>query len=146
MKKLFITTLLLLSFNATMNAQEWFNNLEDAKLKATEENKNIVVVFQGSDWCTPCIKLDREIWSSKSFKQLAEKHFVMVRADFPKKKANKPTKDQQAKNNQLAEKFNNNGFFPFVVVIEPDEKILGSMGYEKTTPELYYKKMTSFEK
>jgi len=146
MKKIFITALLICAFNTIINAQEWFNNLEDAKIRATKENKNIVVVFQGSDWCTPCIKLDREIWSNYSFKQLAENHFVMVKADFPKKKANRPSKEQEMKNNYLAEKFNSNGFFPYVVIIKPNEKILGSMGYEKTSPEMYFKKMTSFEK
>jgi hypothetical protein len=42
-------------------------------------------VFSGSDWCAPCIKLDKSIWQSTEFKEYAASNLILERADFPKK-------------------------------------------------------------
>ena len=126
------------------NAQEWLTDLEQAKTNATEKNKKIILVFQGSDWCAPCIKLDKEIWSTNEFKNYAKKHFVLLKADFPRKKKNKLEKSQQEKNNKLAEKYNTKGFFPFVVVLNNEGVVLGESGYKKITPVEYAKLLDSF--
>lgn len=146
MKKLIILSILLIGINSTISAQDWYTNLKQSEEISAKEGKNIVLVFQGSDWCAPCIKLDREIWSSKEFQRLAKDHFVMVKADFPRKSKNSLPKEQEAQNKKLAEKYNPNGYFPYVVVLNSNGKILGSSGYEKTAPDVYFHKLTSFEK
>lgn len=143
MKKVFILFFLLL-ISATSIAQEWQTNIEEAKGIASENNQRIVLVFQGSDWCAPCIKLDKEVWSTETFQTLAKDNFVMLQADFPKRKRNKLTPELQEHNNKLAEKYNPNGYFPFVVVLNQEGKVIGSSGYEKTTPEKYFNKLNSF--
>ena len=60
----------------------------------------IIVVFSGSDWCAPCIKLDKSIWQSEAFKKESEKEWIIVKADFPRKKANVLTKEQTEQNKQ----------------------------------------------
>lgn len=142
--KFLIIITMLLSFSAF--AQDWQTNIDTAKALAKKGNHNIVLVFQGSDWCAPCIKLDKEIWSTAKFKELAKNHFVMLQADFPKRKKNQLSDSQTAHNGKLAEKYNPNGYFPYVVVLSPEGKVLGSTGYEKSTPEDYFKKLTAFEK
>ncbi len=142
MKKILLITILLTAFS-TVNAQTWLTDLSEAKKQAKDENKKIVLVFQGSDWCTPCIKLDHEIWQSAEFKEYAKKHFVMLKADFPRKKKNRLSKEQQAKNNQLAERYNRNGIFPFVVVIDATGKVLQQLSYEAVSPKEYIKKLES---
>ncbi|WAC02340.1 thioredoxin family protein [Lacinutrix neustonica] len=141
-----IVTVLLFLFSLSIQAQDWQTDVTKAKAIATTNNQNIVLVFQGSDWCAPCIKLNKEIWSTPKFQELANDHFVMLQADFPKRKANRLPSELQAHNNKLAEKYNPNGYFPYVVVMDANGKMLGSMGYEKTTPDVYYKKLTAFEK
>ncbi len=136
--------LLLLFFAVAVNAQNWQTDIDEAKAMASAENKKIVLVFQGSDWCAPCIKLEREIWSSDEFKKYAEKHFVMLKADFPRRKKNQLSEEQQKKNNKLAEKYNLHGYFPFVVVLDKDGNILGTTGYKKMSPEEYIKLLSSF--
>lgn len=133
-------------FSITLSAQEWQTDFDTAKQISSEENRPIVLVFQGSDWCAPCIKLDREIWSSEEFKTFAKSHFVMLQADFPRKKANTLPNEQQEKNNQLAEKYNKQGYFPFVVVLDKEGTVLGEAGYEKMTPSAYIEKLESFVK
>ena len=90
--------------------------------------------------------LEREIWSTDVFKEYAEDHFVMLQADFPRKKNNKLSKEQQEKNNLLAEKYNKNGYFPFVVILDHTGKVLGETGYVKTSPMEYINTLNSFTK
>ncbi|MFD2823484.1 thioredoxin family protein [Lacinutrix iliipiscaria] len=141
-----IALIIFLLFTISLTAQEWITSFEEAKNIATKNNHNIVLVFQGSDWCGPCIKLDKEVWSTSSFQKLAENHFVMLQADFPRRKQNRLSSELQAQNNKLAESYNPNGYFPYVVVLNTKGKVLGTLGYEKTTPELYFDKLIAFEK
>ena len=102
MKKSILIAFLFLS--SLGFAQNWSTNIEEAKAKATAENKTIVLVFSGSDWCAPCIKLDKNVWQSEEFKTFAAENLVLVRADFPKKKANVLPEALQNSNKALAEK------------------------------------------
>jgi thioredoxin-related protein len=134
----------LLSFS--IKAQEWQTNFDTAKEIASTEKKPIILVFQGSDWCAPCIKLDREVWSTPIFKTYAKEHFVMLQADFPRKKKNTLSKQLTKANGQLFETYNKNGIFPFVVVLDNTGKVLGETSYKKTTPQDYIKELNSFIK
>ena len=125
--------------------QEWHTDLEVAKALAQEQNKEILLVFQGSDWCAPCIKLDREIWTSREFKSYSKDHYVLVKADFPRRKKNQLESEQQEKNNLLAEKFNPKGYFPLVIVMDKEGHVLGKTGYKKISPEDYIKLLNSFK-
>ena len=146
MKKNILTVLVVLFTICGATAQEWNTDFAVAKKTAQEENKPIILVFQGSDWCAPCIKLDREIWSTEAFKKYAGEHYVMVQADFPRKKKNALSETQTAANAKLAETYNKNGIFPFVVVFDANGKVLGETSYKKTTPEAYIKELNTFTK
>ncbi len=126
------------------NAQDWHTDFEQAKRIAKEKNQNIVLVFEGSDWCAPCKKLNREIFNSKEFKTYSKEHFVLLKVDFPKKKKNKLTKIQQEKNYSLAEKYNHRGFFPLVVVLNKKGDVLGETGYTKSSPTEYIELLAAF--
>tara|TARA_R110000868_G_scaffold52054_1_gene164722 strand:- start:308 stop:745 length:438 start_codon:yes stop_codon:yes gene_type:complete len=139
----FIGILLFLSQIAF--GQEWLHDFETAKKKAADTNNNIVLVFAGSDWCTPCIKLEREIWNSSEFIDYSNKNFVMLKADFPRQKKNKLSKEQQKHNDLLAEKYNLEGYFPLVLILNAQGKVLGKTGYKKLSPEKYISLLNSFE-
>ncbi|MEZ4779028.1 MAG: thioredoxin family protein [Flavobacteriaceae bacterium] len=145
MKNLFLSFLLFLICLQGFS-QNWETNFEVAKTKAQEKNLPIILVFQGSDWCAPCIKLDREIWSSEAFKKFAKDHYVMLQADFPRKKKNALPSDLEVQNKALAEQYNKQGIFPFVAVLDKNGKKLGETGYLKTTPDDYLKHLNSFLK
>lgn len=109
MKKIILFSLLFLT---TLSfAQNWTTSLDSAKTEAISSNKNILLVFSGSDWCAPCIKLDRTIFQSDVFKTEAEKKWVLLKADFPKKKGNLLSAEQTESNKKLAEKYNKEGNF-----------------------------------
>ena len=144
--KSILTLLFLIGQLSIGYSQNWELDFNNALKTAQDSNKTIVLVFSGSDWCAPCMKLEKEIWESDTFQNYAEDHFVMVRVDFPRKKANKPPKEQEAKNAILAEKYNPNGYFPSVVIIDKNKNVLGNTGYKKLTPEEYIKHLNSFIK
>ncbi|WP_317192546.1 thioredoxin family protein [Flavobacterium flabelliforme] len=82
MKKIII---LLLLFTGTIGySQNWNSSFVEAQKKAVTENKNILLVFSGSDWCAPCIKLDKTIWKSEEFNKEATENWILYKADFPK--------------------------------------------------------------
>lgn len=146
MKKIITIIVLLVTFVSTVKAQEWQTDFKLAKEIASKEKKPIILVFQGSDWCAPCIKLDHQIWSTTVFKNYAKNHYVMLQADFPKRKKNALSDSQTAANAKLAEVYNKNGIFPFVVVLNANGKVLGETGYKKITPENYIAELNTFTK
>ena len=145
MKKPFYNVLLLLLCSLPISAQEWLTDLDTAKEIASKENRPIVLVFQGSDWCAPCIKLDKQVFSTETFKHYAKNNFVMLQADFPKKKKNALTENQQLKNNNLAEKYNQRGIFPLVLMLDQDGNVLGETGYFKTDVSTYISHLESLK-
>jgi thioredoxin-related protein len=145
MKRIFFAITIILLSICNSYAQEWITNFDEARQIAADSNKTIVMVFQGSDWCAPCIKLDREIWSSEVFKQHARNHYVMLQVDFPRRKQNRLSKAQQDHNNQLAEKYNDGAGFPLVVLLDDTGAVLGKCGYENITPKAYIDLLKSLE-
>jgi len=145
MRKALLFLIFILSINS-LQAQNWITDFTTAKEEAVKNNKPIILVFQGSDWCAPCIKLDREIWSTEIFKNYSKEHYIMLQADFPRKKKNKLSDKQTESNKQLAETYNKQGFFPFVVILDSKGEVLGQTSYKKTTPENFIKELNKFIK
>lgn len=142
----YILFIVVFVFSASVTAQDWESDYKDAVAHAKKDNKPLILVFAGSDWCAPCIKLDREIWQSEPFRTYSATNYVLFRADFPRKKANQLPTDQVLQNSQLAEKYNPQGHFPLVVVLNADEKVLGTSAYQKIPPEEYISLLNSFLK
>lgn len=136
--------LFLLCTSLSLQAQEWELNFETAKEIAKAQDRPIILVFQGSDWCAPCIKLDKEVFNTETFKLYAKDHFVMLKADFPKRKKNALPETLEKHNKALAEKYNTGGIFPLVVILDSDGHVLGETGYIKTSPSAYILHLESF--
>ncbi len=137
MRKIVIAGFLLFIGINSLIAQEWLTDFEEAKKIASEKNKNIVLVFAGSDWCAPCIKLEKQILESQEFQEYAKDNYVLIKADFPRKKKNQLPEALQAHNKKLAETYNKSGGFPLVVLLDKTGKKLGETGYKKVTPDSY---------
>src|SRR5687767_6717334 len=113
MKALFRKLTLLLgvlcvSVPIAFAATGWDDDYEKALAKAKAENKMVLLDFTGSDWCGWCIKLDKEVFSKKEFKDYAKENLVLVEVDFPQgKNQSKKLKEQNAK---LKQEFGVRGF------------------------------------
>ncbi len=141
-----LTMVLFLLFSFCLSGQEWIGDYKEALSQATANDKLIVLVFAGSDWCAPCIKLDRNIWQSNEFATYASENYIMYKADFPRKKANKLSKEKAEVNGQLAEKYNPKGYFPLVVILNKGGEVLGTTGYANVSPKEYISLINSFIK
>ena len=85
--------------------------------QSIEEEKEILLVFSGSDWCTFCIRFnDLILENEKSGKAIGDKYIIHV-ADFPKRK--KLSKIKISENEWRAESYNPKGTFPKIVIIDP---------------------------
>jgi len=109
----------------------WLTNFETAQARARSEKKLLLINFTGSDWCPPCIMLERQVFAQPEFKEYAAQHLVLLEVDFPRMK--ELPGDQQAANEQLAERYGIYGF-PTVVVLDPNGKTLGRLGYRPGGP------------
>ncbi len=81
-----------------------------------------LVVFSGSDWCLPCIRFERSVLHETSFVEFSDNHLIIEIADFPQHK--KLSKAQVQYNEQLAEKYNPQGYFPHVLLLDRAGKVL----------------------
>ena len=127
----FLSLLFFLNFSPV-----WLTDFDQAKQKAKEEHKYILLTFSGSDWCIPCIKLHKEIFESNAFEAFAGEHLELVNADFPRLKKNQLSKEQQKKNEQLADQYNPQGNFPYTLLLTEEGKVIKSWeGFPNVSPE-----------
>ena len=110
----------------------------EAEQIAKREHRHILLNFSGSDWCGPCMRLHNEIFESEVFTKMADSQLVLVNADFPRKKKNQLSAQQQEINNSLADKYNSQGKFPYTVLLDADGKVLREWeGFPNISPEAF---------
>lgn len=143
-KLVFIFIVILLSISSKAQV----NTLEEARSLAKKENKLIFIRFSGSDWCGPCIAFKRDIVDTPNFEDYAKEKLILLTADFPRQKKNQLSKEQQAQNDKLAEMYNPNGSFPYLVLVDAEGNVLRKWGgYDKKlTVEDYIEEINHFIK
>ena len=120
----------------------WETDFSKAQQSAKTEHKLILLNFSGSDWCGPCIRMHKEIFEESNFAQYANDHLVLVNADFPRLKKHELSKDQQARNEKLADKYDKEGIFPLTVLLNADGKLLKEWkGFPPVSPEEFLKEV-----
>jgi protein disulfide-isomerase len=127
-------TLLLSTF--AFAKEGWTEDFAKAKTQAKAEHKQILLDFTGSDWCPWCMKLNREVFSQKEWKEYAAQHYVLVEVDFPQHKSQSPALKRQ--NETLSNKYHVEGF-PTVVVLNSDGARRGQVGYTPGGPKAFIK-------
>lgn len=95
-----------------------------AKESADDDLK--LIIFQGSDWCSKCIKLEKTILSDSTFqKYLNQNNIDMELVDFPQRK--KMDEIQKEKNKSIAEKYDFSGSFPTILLVNGEKNIVSSI-------------------
>ncbi len=119
-----LTRLVIFISLLTLPHISWLTDIQNAESIARKENKLILLNFSGSDWCGPCIRLHKEFLDGEAFNQFADSHLILLNADFPRSKKNQLSKEQQGKNNALADAYNKNGIFPLTLLLNTEGKVL----------------------
>lgn len=143
--KLLLLSLLYIIFFPT--APGWELDFDKANQAAREEHKLILINFSGSDWCGPCIRMEAEIFDADAFVHYAKDYLVLMKADFPRLKKHALSKDQQKKNDQLADVYNPQGIFPLTLLLNAEGKIIKKWeGLPQLSAEEFIKQINTAEK
>jgi len=143
MKMLALLSLALVTSTAAFAAAGWDDDYEKALAKAKAEKKMVVLDFTGSDWCGWCIKLDKEVFSKKEFKDYAKDNLVLVEVDFPQTK--KLPKKTQEQNEKLQKEHSIRGY-PTIIVLDSEGKKVGQLGYMEGGPTPFIAKLDELKK
>lgn len=128
--------LLALSCLWTFASPVWETDFDKARQQAVDTHHLILLNFSGSDWCGPCIRLKKEIFDHTAFLTFADQELILLNADFPRSKKNQLSKEQQKRNDALADKYNPEGHFPFTLLLDENGKVLKTWdGFPNTSPE-----------
>lgn len=116
----------------------WLTSYDQAVEMAARENKPVLVFFHGSDWCPPCIRMQREVFTNDTFIHEVSEKAIFLDIDFPRKK--KITDAQLSHNNDVKKKFGlpedfTQGY-PQVVIINAEGNVFyQEKGYSGEGPD-----------
>lgn len=141
---LFVAILLLGCLGATAGGTQWLTDYDAALQQAKSSKKNVLLDFTGSDWCPGCIQMDKEVLNTSQFKDYADKHLVLMRADFP---ISKPLPQKlQDQNDKLQEQYGIQGYPTFLLVNKNGDVLGMQMGYLTGGPSAFIAKLESMKK
>ena len=129
--------------NAQAAKANWLENEEQALLDAKSTNKFVLLRFTGSDWCGVCQALDREVLSKSEFKEMADKNFVLVEIDFPRRKSQPANLVEQ--NARLAQQYQVRGL-PAIIVLDSNGVAVQRLGYRPGAPAKFLEELKAFER
>jgi thioredoxin-related protein len=131
-------TVLLAVSSPVFAATGWDDDYDKALAKAKTENKMVLLDFTGSDWCSWCMKLDKEVFSKKEFKDYAKENLVLVEVDFPQ--AKRQPKKLKEQNEKLQSEYSIQGY-PTIIVLNAEGKNVGKLGYMPGGPAAFIAKL-----
>jgi protein disulfide-isomerase len=110
----------------------WLTDLPNALVRAKAEGKSVLLFFHGSDWCPPCVEMQRQVFASPEFIQYARRALVLVDVDFPQKSSQ--SEELKQANFGLKARFNlsrdsSEGFPTIVLLNDAGETVLQETGY-----------------
>ena len=122
----------------------WLTDMDKAKAEASASHKTILLNFSGSDWCVPCIRMEKDIFHSKAFEDYSVNNLVLVNADFPRLKKHQLSKEQTKQNEELAERYNPEGHFPLTLLLDANGKVLKKWdGYPNESADQFISEINS---
>lgn len=108
----------------------WHSDFDKAMEIAQQTNRPVLVNFTGSDWCSWCVKLKSDVFSTDEFNQWTKDQLVLVELDYPKNKPQLPK--TKRRNQDLASQYQVQNY-PTVLLMSPQGEVLGpKLGYQES--------------
>jgi thioredoxin-related protein len=101
-------------------------NFPRAAALARTTRRPLLLAFIGTDWSISSLKLDREVFDQADFADNAKYDFVLCKLHFYQTRERSPETVRQ--NYELATRYDVREF-PTVVVLRPDGREIGRLGY-----------------
>lgn len=84
MRTIINTILFLLVTNIGFAQEvEMITDWSQAKELAEKENKRILIILTGSEWCAPCKKMDKKVINNPDFQKYAKENLIVFLIDLP---------------------------------------------------------------
>ncbi len=125
----------LLPTLAAAGGKGWSHDVAAAMKQASEEKKDLLMDFTGSDWCGWCIRLNEEVFSQEAFRSEGPKHFVLVELDFPNDKSHL-SEETQKQNDEWSQKLAVKGF-PTIFLTDAEGRPYAQTGYQDGGADKY---------
>lgn len=113
----------------------WSTHYSSALQRAQRENKVLLILFTGSDWCTWCRRLEEEVLDRHECLAALAPYCVFVKLDYPRSNALLSSEEVQ-QNAALKQRYAVTQF-PTVLVVDSKEHVIGKTGYVKGGPSRF---------
>ncbi|MCG8568980.1 MAG: thioredoxin family protein [Spirochaetes bacterium] len=115
----------------------WTQDIEAAKKLAKNKKLPLFLNFTGSDWCTWCIHMDKQVFSTKKWQDFAKKNLVLVFIDFPQNQKLVPA-EYKDRNDKIASFFNIQGYPTFYLINNNYTEVYGKLSASQSiSPEQF---------
>lgn len=108
-------------------------DLNTSIARAHADNKIVLLDFTGSDWCPPCMELQKEVFSQPEFQAYAASNLVFLVVDFPSRFRLPP--EASATNDLLSQKFGIEGYPTLVALNGEGKQIWQHVGFMEGGPK-----------
>lgn len=136
MKTFILAVFVALAFHAAALPERI--DIETAKQEARSQNRSLLLDFTGSDWCTACIHLKKNIFSSDEFERAVGERYILVEVDFPRNPHTLAQVGAAAMAEREARLASYRGSaLPLVVVMDADGLPYGVISGTRRTPGEY---------
>ena len=135
MRKLILAAVAAMGITALAMPPGFTGDYNEALERATAENKAVLALFTGSDWCHYCIQLERQYLSKPEFTKTVENDIVLLYVDMPRDKSRLDIKAASL-NPKLVERYGVPGF-PTMIFLDGAGNRLGvaERGDGRISPE-----------
>lgn len=113
--------LMVATASSLLAGEGWMASIPEAQKVAKAEKKALFVEFTGSDWCPPCMMMEKAVFSKKEFIEGAGKDFILVKIDIPNN-----DKELRAKNEKVLKEYKVSGV-PTVILMDAEGKEISRM-------------------
>lgn len=112
----------------------WITSYEEAVNQSKDRYKPILLFFTGSDWCSWCHKLEKEVLDTQEFALSNGDQFIFVKLDFPLNRS--LPRSETSQNKELQRKYDVRSF-PTIVILDPQQRQIGVTGYRPGGAKAY---------
>lgn len=140
--------LLCAAFAAPVVAQHgdaWTTDLDAALIRAKSSGKDVLVTFTGSDWCAPCKRMAKEVFTLPEFTGPASERYELVVIDSPQR-AGAIDDATKAKNEALRARFAVNSWPTVFLVDDAGRPFARSKDYRAGGTVAYLEHVATLQK
>jgi S1-C subfamily serine protease len=123
---------------------DWLQDYEAARQLAAKEKKDLLILFDGSDWCGYSMRMTQAVFSKSEFREGTKADFVLVFIDFPRSPGAKAKVQNADRNRQLSERFGVGGF-PTIILADSEGRPYGIDNYQSGDAKKYVQRLAEWK-